>query len=97
MEWLKNEIGGIYNTTDAVELFFSTSGSPYDYYQFFISSKGDTLSNYYEEEGNIKPDRYAPVWKTAVYFGENYWSVEVEMPLTAFYMTPQIRWNDTKL
>ena len=97
MEWLKNEIGGIYNTTDAVELFFATSGSPYDYYQFFISSKGDTLSNYYEEEGNIKPDRYAPVWKTAVYFGENYWSVEVEMLLTTFYMTPQQRWNDTWL
>ena len=97
MEWLKDMPAGIFNTTDAVEIFLSVSGQTYDFYQFFISSKGDTISHYYEEEGVIMPDRYAPKWNSAVYFGENYWSVEVEMPLTTFYMTPQIRWNDTWL
>ena len=97
VEGVKNVPAGIFNTTDAVELFLSTSGNSYDYYQFFVSTKGDILSNYYEEEGKIKPDRYAPDWKAAVYFGEDYWSVEVEMLLTTFYMTPQARWNDTWL
>jgi len=94
MEQLKNVPAGIFNTTDAVELFLSVSGNYYDCYQFFISSKGDIISKYYEEEGKIQPDRYAPDWKAAVYFGDNYWSIEIEMPLTVFYMTPQARWSD---
>lgn len=91
---LKNAPAGIFNTTDSVELFLSPSGTPYDCYQFFVSCKGTQIAYYYEEEGNIKPDPYAPEWYAAVYYGENYWSVEMEFPLTAFYMTGQGRWND---
>ncbi len=82
----------------AIEIFFSPTGTTFDFYHFFISMNGvDTITNYYEEGGNITPDRYAPDWKSAVYYGEDYWSVEAEFPLTAFYMTVQNRWNDTWL
>ena len=91
---LKNAPSAIFNQTDSVELFLSLSGNPYDFYQFFVSCKGAQISYYYEEEGKIKPDPYAPEWYAKVYYGENYWSVEMEFPLTAFYMTAQPRWSD---
>ncbi len=92
----KDHLNGYGNA--AIELFFSPSGTPFDFYQFFIDFNGTTLiSNYYEENGNVQPDRYAPEWKTAIYYGEDYWSLEAEFPLSAFYMTAQNRWNDTWL
>ena len=97
MERLKNVTAGTFDNTDGIEVFFSPSGNPFDFYQFFISSHGAQIANYYEEEGNVKPDRFSPTWNVAVYYGENYWSVEVELPLTAFYMTTQTRWSDNWL
>jgi len=97
MERVKSGFSGSHDNTDGVELFLSPSGNPFDFYQFFVSAKGDMIPCYYEEEGNIKPDRYAPEWRAAVFYGENAWSVEIELPLTAFYMTAQSRWSDTWL
>lgn len=85
---------GTFDNVNAVEVFFSLSGNPYDFYQFFVSINGSCEARYWEEFGKIKPDPYAPVWNTAVYKDENYWSVEMELPFTAFYMTPQMRWSD---
>jgi len=81
----------------AVELFLSPSGNAYDYYHFFVAHKGAMLALYYEEGGNIKPDPYAPSWNAAVAYGDDFWSAEIEIPLTAFYMTSQDRWSDTWL
>lgn len=84
-------------TCDDVEIFFSPSGSDFEFYQFAITFEGQTAQYFYSEGGNIKPDPYAPEWNYAIYKGEDYWSVEVEFPLTAFYMTPNALWRDTWL
>ena len=96
MERLKASVGGSF-AADSVELFLAPSGNPYDFYQFLISPKGAKISIYYEEAGVIKPDPFAPEWNYASYMGEDYWSAEIEMPFTAFYMTSQDRWTDTWL
>jgi len=80
-------------TSSSVELYFSPSGSNYEYYQFIITIRGDTYTQYYSEGGNIRPDKYAPDWNRAVYIGEDYWSCEVEIPLTAFYWTGSALWS----
>ena len=77
----------------AVEVFFSPSGNNFEFYQFVVTINGDVFTQYYSEGGNIKPDYYRPDWTHAVHIGEDYWSVELEIPLTAFYWTPQNRWN----
>lgn len=94
MDRLKASSDNSLNHVDAVELFLAPSGDPYDYYQFFISAKGSKEGRYWEEAGVIRPDPYEPFWETAIYYGEDYWSAEVELPLTAFYATPQSRWAD---
>jgi len=80
--------------TDRIELFLSPSGSLSEYYQFVVTFGGKMVANYYEEGGQIQPDPYAPDWNSAVYVGEDYWSMEIELPLTAFYMTPNDRMQD---
>ena len=94
MDRLKNSSDSSMNHVDAFELFLAPSGSDYDFYQFFISAKGSKEGRYWEEAGVIRPDPYAPFWNTAVYYGDDFWSVEVEIPFTALYMTPQDRWTN---
>ena len=80
--------------SSSVELFLSPSGTGYDIYQFLVSINEQTMCHYYGEEGNIQPDRFAPDWASAVHIGEDYWSAEIELPLTAFYWTSHERWSD---
>lgn len=84
------------NSTNSpsVEMFFSPSGSDYEFYQFAVTVNSDKFTGYYAEAGNIQPDRYSPDWDYKVYIGEEYWSMEVEIPLTAFYWTTHDRWSD---
>lgn len=77
----------------SIELFFSPSGTDYEFYQFLVTINGQTEGRYYSECGNIQPDKYAPEWNSAVYIGDTYWSIEVEIPLTAFYWTQDSRWS----
>ncbi len=83
--------------THDIEIFLSPSGEPYEFYQFVITYAGAMKAFYYTENGNVKPEPYAPVWDRAVYSGDDYWSIEVEIPLTAFYWTPNEKWGDTWL
>lgn len=94
MEWLTTQNPIPWGRSAGIEIFLGPSGNPYDIYQFFISAQNAHGSNYYEEKGNIKPDPYGPFWNSAIYYGEDFWSVEVEFPLTAFYMTQHTRWSD---
>ncbi len=80
---------------NCVELFLSPSGSNFEYYQFIVNMTGSTYTQYYSEGGFISPDPYKPDWAYAVYTGDDYWSVEIELPLTAFYWTGTARWSDT--
>jgi len=77
-----------------IEIFLAPAGNTYDFYQFCVGFAGQKVALYYAEDGNIQPDPYAPVWDYTVYTGEDYWGAEVEIPLTAFYMTPNSRWSD---
>ena len=83
--------------SNRVELFISPSGGNYDFYQFITFFGRPQVAFYYAENGDIQPDPYAPDWKSAVYKGEDFWSVEMEIPLTAFYMTGNDNMSDTWL
>lgn len=80
-------------TSDCVELFFSPSGGDFDFYHFAVTVGGQATSLFYSEGGTIQPDPYAPEWRSAVYTGDDFWSVEIEIPLTAFYLTPASTWS----
>ena len=77
----------------AIEMFFSPSGNGFEYYQFVVTINGQTMTQYYSEGGNIRPDYYRPDWNQAVYVGDDHWSFEAEIPLTAFYWTYQEKWS----
>ena len=80
--------------TDRVELFISPSGGTYDYYQFVTTFGGLMKTYYYAEGGQIQPDPYAPDWESKVFVGENFWSVEMKIPLVAFYMNDNASMSD---
>ena len=80
-----------------VEIFLSPSCNYYDFYQLSITVDERSDTRFYSEAGDIRPDPYAPDWRYKIYKGEDYWSVEVELPLTAFYMTADNVWNETWL
>ena len=84
-------------TCDDVEVFLSPNCNYYDYYQFAVTFDERSASQFYSEAGNITPDPYSPDWRYATYKGDDYWSVEMELPLTAFYMTADNVWNTTWL
>lgn len=78
---------------DGVEVFLAPSGLSTDYYQFRITAGNVTYANFFAESGNISPDPYLPDWRSAVHFDKDFWSCEVEIPLSAFYMTRQSLWR----
>lgn len=80
-------------TGHCVEMFFSPTGNSYEFYQLVVTINNEIYTQYYSEGGNIRPDPYKPDWKHEVYIGEDYWSFEAEIPLTAFYWTYQERWS----
>ena len=82
---------------DSVEVFLCPDGSPFGFYQFFITADNRVFPFYYEESGTTRPDPYAPVIHTATHAGEDYWSVEAEIPFTALYMTSNNVWQNTWL
>jgi len=90
--WEKNKRG--LWAAPGVQLFLSPAGKSFDYYQFVVTWFCGTGCYYYSEGGNIQPDPYAPQWRAEVYTGEDYWSTEIEFPLSAFYMTPHDQWSD---
>ena len=79
--------------TDRVELFISPAGKALDCYQFVLTFGEKTHTCYYIEEGRTIPGPFRPEWHHAVYAGEDFWSAEIELPLTAFYMTPNESWS----
>lgn len=88
--------GGMW-ATDGIEIFLAPSGYSTEFYQFLVTYTNFTYSMYYAESGNIRPDPFAPVWSSAIYSGEDFWSAEIEFPLDTFYMTRQHSWNSNWL
>lgn len=91
---LANTSDGNFWETNTLEFFIAPSGNGFDYYQFCLGIYERRHSFYYSESGNIQPDPFAPEWNRAVYLGEDYWSAEIELPLTAFYMSSNDSWSD---
>ena len=79
---------------DGLEIFLTPTGhAPGEFYQFLVCYDGKSWTNYWMESGNIRPDPYFPEWYHKVYSGPDFWSAEIEIPLSAFYMTPQQLWK----
>lgn len=79
---------------DAVEIFLTPTGNACsEFYQFLVCYDDKSWTNYWMESGHIRPDPYFPEWSHKVYSGKDFWSAEVEIPLSAFYMTPQQLWK----
>ncbi len=81
----------------SVEFRFCPTGIDFDIYQFYAGRDGSKIELFYSECGVIQPDPYAPEWRFEMYTGEDHWSLEAEIPLTAFYMTRDEQWSDTWL
>jgi len=81
--------------TDRMEFYISPSGRSLDFYQFVVTFGEASYTCYYIEEGRTVPGPFKPEWHYATYAGEDFWSLEIELPLTAFYMTPNESWSDT--
>jgi len=99
---MKNDMTGLTENvyrygilSEKLELFLSPSGEPFDFYQFRFDTKCLLKETYYYvDHGIAQPDPYEPEWNHAVYIGEDYWSAEVELPFSAFYMNTYERWRD---
>jgi len=78
---------------NSVELFISPANSASELYNFALTVDGLKQVIYFVESGSNKEFFY-PQWNHAVYFGEDYWSVEIEIPLTAFNYTPNSTFSD---
>lgn len=80
--------------SDHVELFLSPSCNPLEFYQFCVSAPhGDKAQIYHIEGGLTHPDPYNPFWKHAIAFEDGAWTVEMEIPLAAFYNTRAEDWK----
>lgn len=81
-----------------IELFLSPDGTPDNYYHFSVSPNTKAVDvGYYAEGGGISPDPYAPAWRHACAFEEDAWTLEMAIPLSAFYMTRNELWRTTWL
>jgi cellulose/xylan binding protein with CBM9 domain len=78
---------------DVVEVFMCPTGRANQYYQFVVSTGGAKWQMFYGEKGFIKPDPYAPLYDAKVFKGSNFWSIEIKIPLSAFYMTKAKFWK----
>ncbi len=78
---------------DAVEIYFSPTGSPDEYYQFAVGAGGATFQMFYGEKGVIRPDDYSPIYEAKTFHGNDFWSTEIKIPLEAFYMTKSKFWK----
>ena len=77
-------------SSDLVEIFLSPTGQPDEYYQFAATAGNLHFNMFYGEAGVIRPDPYAPFWESKVFYGKDYWQVQIKMPFSAFYMTRNV-------
>ena len=81
-------------TSNDIELFFSPSADPQNFYQFCVSAPHNVaVAIYHIEGGMTHPDPYGPDWEHALALGDDEWTVEMAIPLTAFYNTRAEDWR----
>ena len=79
---------------DAVEVFLAPCGHKEKYYQFVVNAANTQYRQYFEEAGTITPEEYGGLFESAVYRGNGFWSVELKIPLSAFYHTARPDWKN---
>ena len=82
---------------DDIQLFISPDANPQEYYQFvcFYRRGLGKYAQFFAESGHICPDPYAPEWRCALAEGDDRYTVEFAIPLSAFYMTRNGAWKET--
>ena len=83
--------------SDSVEIFFSPTGQSDEFYQFVVSAGKLRYTMFYGEAGVIRPDPYLPFWDSKVFYGKDYWLVQLRIPFSAFYMTRNVKWSSNWL
>jgi len=78
---------------DLLEIFLCPSGMSDTWYQFVATAGGALWSQFYAEKGAIKPDFFRPYWKSAVHKGKDFWSIEIQIPISSLYMTTSVQWK----
>lgn len=82
---------------DSVEIFIDPEGKGINYYQFAVTAGNAQFDSYWIEGGNTQGGDYNSLWESAVYKGDNFWSVEVKIPLYCFYYTDSASFSRTYL
>jgi len=70
---------------DEIEFFCNPEGSGTRYFQFAVSAANDHYDVFLDEQGKVTLGHYSTKWESAVFKGDNFWSVEIKIPLAAFY------------
>jgi len=81
---------------NTVEFFFAPSGSAFDFYHFAVgyAESSGVYSDFASEGGNIHPDPYKPEWQVARGEFDGGWTLEIALPLAAFYMNRNAHWTE---
>lgn len=82
---------------DCIEIFVDPTGRGTEYYQFAISAGNDLFDAYFIESGNTTGGHYSSVIESAVGKSADGWTLEVRIPLGAFYFTEAEAFSDTWL
>jgi|GEM_PF-506777 len=79
--------------SDSVQVFFCPTGQSDEFYQFAVSAGKVRYSMFYGEAGVIQPDPYQPDWESKVFYGKDYWLVQLRIPFSSLYMTRNTKWS----
>ena len=93
MEFARSYTSANIYATNSLEIFFSPTNSTSEIYNLALTIDGMQQIIYFVESGNNNV-KYQSDWKHAVFYGEDYWSVEIELPYCVFYHTPNELWSD---
>lgn len=80
---------------DAIEMFIDPEGEGVNYYQLVVSAANDQWDAYYIEGGNTQGGDYSAFWESAVHKGDDFWSLETRIPLSAFFYTDSTAFSST--
>ncbi len=82
---------------DVVEIFISPEKSVANFYQFVVSAGGGFWQMYYEEKGVTRPNAYKPFYQARVAHNADAWTLEIQIPFDAFFLTRAEFWKSTWL
>ena len=79
--------------SDSVQVFFCPTGQSDEFYQFAVSAGTVRYTMFYGEAGVTQPDPYRPFWESKVFYGKDYWLVQLRIPFRSLYMTRTAKWS----